>query len=265
MWFRQITDIKKNGISKDEFITILDKVKAGKSLTIRQEYIYDSIVKQAQKINATEQDAFAGNDLKALEKEGWEIVGGRQIPIGDFKKGDKVVVELSGGRWDEFEVKDEANANGEVLLEDGVPITKDPWETEKIIAIKRAGVVKEKEKLQLTREVVVGDSVKRLKSKKKDKPQQETLTTAFETAKDKKEGFFRPESVTAKEREAINKKKDEDKPKKKVSGYILFCQNKRGEIKAENQQMNPKEITTELGRLWKEMNDEERAAWTNKN
>ena len=46
------------------------------------------------------------------------------------------------------------------------------------------------------------------------------------------------------------KKNKKDGPKKAKSAYIFFCQEKRAEVKEENADLNPKEITSELGRLW---------------
>lgn len=39
------------------------------------------------------------------------------------------------------------------------------------------------------------------------------------------------------------------------SGYLLFCQEKRAEIKEEFPEFSPKEITSELGRRWRELKD----------
>ena len=41
-------------------------------------------------------------------------------------------------------------------------------------------------------------------------------------------------------------------PKKARSAYIFFCSDKRADVKAANDDMNPKDITSELGRLWRE-------------
>lgn len=46
------------------------------------------------------------------------------------------------------------------------------------------------------------------------------------------------------------KKNKKDGPKKAKSAYIFFCQEKRAEVKEKNDELNPKEITSELGRLW---------------
>ena len=48
------------------------------------------------------------------------------------------------------------------------------------------------------------------------------------------------------------KKKNPDAPKQPSNGYILFCQDNRQIVKEENPELSPKEITSELGRIWRE-------------
>ena len=65
-------------------------------------------------------------------------------------------------------------------------------------------------------------------------------------------------------------KKEQEKPKKKrakkttgpkkpKSAYLYFCEEKRAEVKAENPDMKPTEITSELGRLWNKIKDTTKA------
>jgi len=59
--------------------------------------------------------------------------------------------------------------------------------------------------------------------------------------------------------EGFEKKgKKKSKAKRAPSGYIIFCQDKREEIKSENPEMKTTEITKELGRQWKELSQEEK-------
>ena len=59
--------------------------------------------------------------------------------------------------------------------------------------------------------------------------------------------------------EGFEKKgKKKSKAKRAPSGYIIFCQDKREEIKSENPEMKATEITKELGRQWKELSQEEK-------
>jgi hypothetical protein len=45
-------------------------------------------------------------------------------------------------------------------------------------------------------------------------------------------------------------------PKRPLSSYMYFCQDQREAIKTANPTMNGKEITSELGRVWKSLSDE---------
>lgn len=68
------------------------------------------------------------------------------------------------------------------------------------------------------------------------------------------------------------KAEDDDKPKKKrTSGYILFSNANRDEVKERlNEEADdgekPKntEIMKELARMWKELDDDEKLIWNNK-
>ena len=65
-------------------------------------------------------------------------------------------------------------------------------------------------------------------------------------------------------------KSDPTEPKKKrTSGYILFSNANRDEVKerlAENSTEKPKntEVMKELARLWKDLDDDEKAVWNSK-
>ena len=77
-----------------------------------------------------------------------------------------------------------------------------------------------------------------------------------------------------KEKKAKKSKKseesDDEKPKKKrANGYIVFSNAHRDEVKtklSEESDEKPKntEVMKELAKMWKELNDEERGAWTTK-
>lgn len=56
-------------------------------------------------------------------------------------------------------------------------------------------------------------------------------------------------------------KKDPNMPKKAATAYILFSNATRAEIKEENPDLDNKEIMGELGRLWKELDDEDKDFW----
>jgi hypothetical protein len=52
--------------------------------------------------------------------------------------------------------------------------------------------------------------------------------------------------------------------KGRISGYILFCKENRSDVKSENQEMTSREITSELGRMWKSLEDSEKQEWNNR-
>ena len=71
------------------------------------------------------------------------------------------------------------------------------------------------------------------------------------------------EKVQPKKRVSKAKKEDNGMPKRAYSAYIFFSNEMRGQVKQDNEDMKPKEILSELGRLWKNEYSEEkkRAKW----
>jgi hypothetical protein len=69
-----------------------------------------------------------------------------------------------------------------------------------------------------------------------------------------------------------NEASDEDKPKKKrTSGYIVYCGSIRSEVKERlaaecinDKKPKPTDVMKELGRLWQEVGDDEKAVWNEK-
>ena len=59
------------------------------------------------------------------------------------------------------------------------------------------------------------------------------------------------------------KGKSEDKPQsgKKMNGYTHFCSLNRASVKEDNPEMSATEITKELARQWKELDEEEQNEW----
>ena len=54
------------------------------------------------------------------------------------------------------------------------------------------------------------------------------------------------------------KKKDPEKPKRGCSSYIFFCKDMRAKIKEQFPDMTAKDITSELGKRWKDLSDEDK-------
>ena len=59
-------------------------------------------------------------------------------------------------------------------------------------------------------------------------------------------------------------KKDPNAPKGAKNAYIIFCGDKRDQVKAENPEMNAKEIISEVARLWKETDEDVKAEYQEK-
>ena len=65
--------------------------------------------------------------------------------------------------------------------------------------------------------------------------------------------------IEKKEKKPREKKlKDENAPKKPKSGYMIYCQNVRNEIKGENPDKKMIEISKILGSTWKELAEEDK-------
>lgn len=55
---------------------------------------------------------------------------------------------------------------------------------------------------------------------------------------------------------------DDEKPKKGANSFLLWSKEKRAEVKAENPEMTGREVTKELGRIWREeVEEEEKEEW----
>lgn len=64
-----------------------------------------------------------------------------------------------------------------------------------------------------------------------------------------------------------DKKKSKGKkegPKRAVSAYIHFCNERRAQLARENPEMKGKAAMTELGRLWRELTEEEKQPYQRK-
>ena len=57
------------------------------------------------------------------------------------------------------------------------------------------------------------------------------------------------------------KREDKHQSSKKVNGYTHFCSTNRASVKEENPEMSATEITKELARQWKELDEEEQNEW----
>jgi uncharacterized protein (DUF736 family) len=64
-----------------------------------------------------------------------------------------------------------------------------------------------------------------------------------------------------KEKSTKKEKVIDDKPKRPLSSYIIFCSNMRSNIKSENPSFGPKEVTKKLGEVWRSLSDSEKASY----
>ena len=72
----------------------------------------------------------------------------------------------------------------------------------------------------------------------------------------------------AKAEKPVKKAKDADKPKRAKTGYLLYADSARAEVRAsleseleDGVKLQPKAVVTEIARLWKELEEEEREVW----
>jgi hypothetical protein len=70
--------------------------------------------------------------------------------------------------------------------------------------------------------------------------------------------------ISLKSSSAKKEKKDPDAPKASVNAYIMFCREKRDEVKEENKEMKATEITKKLAEMWNEMDDEDKEEYKEK-
>lgn len=62
----------------------------------------------------------------------------------------------------------------------------------------------------------------------------------------------------------MKEEKEEEKKKKAPSGYIIFCNENRGIVKEKNPSFSPKEITMELGKRWKQLDEKGKEKYNSK-
>merc|ERR1719180_475457 len=71
----------------------------------------------------------------------------------------------------------------------------------------------------------------------------------------------RPETSEIKKGAKAKAAKDPLAPKKPLTAFFLFCRAKRAEVVKALPSLRPKEVTVELGRLWNELGEEEKAPY----
>ena len=69
------------------------------------------------------------------------------------------------------------------------------------------------------------------------------------------------EEPKSKKEAKTKKEAKDDKPAKKKTGYVLFCQEFRPEVKEDNPELPQVEITKLLAEMWKALPEEEKEEW----
>ena len=79
-----------------------------------------------------------------------------------------------------------------------------------------------------------------------------------------------PATQSKSKKSSKNADSDDEKPKtKRISGYIIFSKAMREEAKAtlaenSDEKVKNSDVMTELGKMWKALDDEEKEAWNEK-
>lgn len=71
------------------------------------------------------------------------------------------------------------------------------------------------------------------------------------------------DSGKTKKNKKAKKEKDPNAPVRPLSAYILFCNAKRAEIRAAHPNMDAKDVTREMGKMWRELSEQEQSQWKN--
>ena len=87
----------------------------------------------------------------------------------------------------------------------------------------------------------------------------------------RKRGPVAKKSVTKTSKSKDAKEAGEAKPKKRMTGYLLFSKEMRPEVREaleaeleEGEKLKPQDVVTELAAQWKALSDEEKAEWKDK-
>merc|ERR1719174_3108209 len=96
---------------------------------------------------------------------------------------------------------------------------------------------------------------------KKDKIryEKEKETAAAAASKDAPPASAPETETVGKSKKKSKKDKDENKPKRGKSSYLFFCDDKRSQLKEKNPELSMPEMSKQLGIMWKEASDAEKA------
>jgi len=118
-WMRDLPKDKNGKVyGRKQLNAVFDNVRSGKPLTPAQTVLFDHIQKAANAYTGPSGEMVAQEDADALEKRGFDLLGGRKMEVVNFGQGDRIVATVDGVK-DEYLVKD-LDENGKVILQDGI-------------------------------------------------------------------------------------------------------------------------------------------------
>lgn len=98
----------------------------------------------------------------------------------------------------------------------------------------------------------------------KDKSKYEALSIKDKARYENDMCSYTPSGEFSVEKSSSRSKKERTGPKRPLSSYMYYCQDNRDSVKAQNPNMNGKEITTELGKRWKNLTQEQKVPYESK-
>lgn len=120
--------------------------------------------------------------------------------------------------------------------------------------------VEQREKIKKSHpEMEAKDIIKELGNRWKDLSDEKKVKYVKMAEEDKERFSHEMGNYTPPPESATSKKSSG--PKRGLTSYIFFCKDRRDTIKGENPEMSTKDITAELGRLWKSLSEEEKAPY----
>lgn len=123
-------------LSEKDFTAIADNLEEGKTLTDRQQWIYDTALEPAAEMIATsDPELVAGNDVAQLESEGYDIVGQRMSPA-EFPLGYDMVLARPAGLQEWTVINEDDGNGGTVLARNGERLTLDPFDVADVMAMR---------------------------------------------------------------------------------------------------------------------------------
>eukprot|EP00054_Salpingoeca_dolichothecata_P037358 m.10670 g.10670 ORF g.10670 m.10670 type:complete len:874 (+) comp7463_c0_seq1:108-2729(+) len=125
---------------------------------------------------------------------------------------------------------------------------------------------KEKEKKRKAKERKEKQKEKKRadKKKKKEEAKENKGSGGDDSDEDGEDGEFEEKSKPKKKAPKKKAKRDPNAPKRPQNAYMLFVNATREQTKEKNPEMSAKELLSELGRQWREMEQETKTGWETK-